>query len=304
MKTTVPAEPTSSNFVHARRIILHLALVFVLLVSGCVSTDAVSKFATQSSQALAQGQPIVEDLEASCIRQHLAEQDIPADLKKLFDPSAVKVAAADPACVDYAAVQPGLLALLKVMTDYFTALSQLASTGTASTGKSASTNAQTAKTSNSDSNVLSALTNISTFLGQVATNGYREKQLAHDIEARDPDVAIVISALKEVVQGRYEKHQLDSEQNSITQAYLGLLSKTSDPAIRALFRNQWQADVALIDAKRAAADAFVKALDTIQEGHNKLATNAGKINPKDLPALIQPYTDSLSNLAPSLQKVL
>lgn len=305
------AESLGPKFVRVSRAMTALVTTFLLLLPGCVTNDAVSKFAGQSSQALAQGQPIFEDLQASCIRQHLAEQAIPEDVNKLFDTTDVKIAAADPACLDYAAVQPGLLAALKVLTDYFNALSQLASTGTASSGKNSASDTSTAKstnlttkTTNFTAEVLSALTNLSAFLGQVATTAYREKELARDIRARDNDISIVTNALKQIVVERYENHQLVSEENSIQRADLDLLGKTSDPAIRALYRNQWRDAIAIITAKKSTADAFVKSLENIRDGHHALATHAGSLRAKDLPALIQPYTDSLSKLVPSLQKVL
>lgn len=311
MKTTVRTESRQREFGRPSHLVIAIVLAFVLSVAGCVTTDAVSKFATQSSQALAQGQPIFEDLEASCIRAHLAEQAIPANVKDLFDTNDATTAAAAPDCTDYAAVQPGLLATLKVLTDYFTALSQLASTGAASTGKNSSNDAgtaktsnQTAKTTNLTTDALSAVASLSAFLGRVATSGYQEKHLVDDLKTTDNDVTIVANALSDIVKKRYEDHQLESEENDIQQANLTLLGKTDDSAVRALFRNQWREEVALIATKKAAADAFVKALDNIRDGHKALATETDNLKAKDFPALIQPYTDSLSNLIPALQKTL
>jgi hypothetical protein len=280
-----------------------VGVAFLLPASGCADLEAVSKFATESSQALKQGRLVLEDIEASCIRAHVAEEPIPADVNQLFDPSLTSKAAADPACAAYASHQPGELAVLKVLTDYYTALSQLASTGSASTGKGDSSSSQSAKeTSSEPENVLKAVDGLAGFLGKVAAGGYRERALEKDLKERKDDVAAVVSGLKDIVQNRYENHSLVEEQQIITRVDLELLGKTSDDAVKALYRAQWESAMDLIAKKKAAADAFVKALDTMQDGYTALTDTSLKA--KDLPSVIQPYTEALSSLIPSIQKAL
>ena len=276
------------------------ATALLLLAAACVTSDAVSKFASQSTEALEQGQPVLKDLEGSCIRQHLVEQTVPANINDVFDPAAFQKAAANPACSAYAEVQPGELAILKTLTNYFNAISQLATTGT-STEKG---DAEAAKNSGQAGNVLAAVSNLSVFLGKVAAGGYQAKHLTNDIRSTDKDVAVVIDALIEIVQQRYVGNQLVSEEHEITETYKDLLrSQGPSPATASLLRAQWEQQITDIGERRAAAEAFIKCLQTIKEGHHKLATEAATIKPTELRAVLDPYTDSLKSLIPSIQKL-
>jgi hypothetical protein len=305
MDPTVRSAFTQISATLFRSVIMTMAVVILLLpASGCVDLTAVSKFTSQSSEALTQGKAVLEDIEASCVRSHIAEEPIPADKNQLFDPNLVSRAAADPACMDYAKVQTGELSVLQILTDYFTALSQLASTGTASTGKNASSSAQTAKqTSSQPENVLGAVSGLADFLGQVVANGYHERKLDQGITDRNDDVAAVISGLKDIVQNRYENDVLVKEQQIITVAASDRVDGTTEKSIKALYRIQWQGAMDLITQKKVAADAFLKALDTIQQGHNAL-TKTTSPKAKSVSSIIQPYTDSISSLIPSIQKAL
>lgn len=277
---------------------------FLLTATGCVDSEAVSKFATQAHDALILGQPVLEDLEASCIRSHMAQAPIPADRNQLFDANLRATAAADPACAAYAQAQPGELAILKVLTDYFGAVSQLAATGSSATGKDSSSTAAKAKASPSEAqNTLAAVTSLAGFLGKVASNGYREHALEKAVRDQKDNVDTVIAALRDIVQDRYENSELAGEQREITRADELLLNASSDDATKALFRSQWQSSIDVIEKKRAAADAFAQALDKMQQGYDALC-GASSLKAKDLPSLVQPYTDSIQSLIPSIEKAL
>jgi len=282
--------------------VLAVATAALVLASSCVTSDAVSKFASQSTEALEQGRPVLKDLEGSCIRQHLVEQAIPANINDVFDPAAFQKAAATPACAAYAEVQPGELAILKTLSDYFNAISQLATTGT-STEKG---DAEVAKKSGQAGNVLAAVSNLSVFLGKIAAGGYQAKHLTNDIRSTDKDVAVVIDALIEIVQQRYVDNQLVSEEHEITERYKDLLRSQGQgpsPATAELLRAQWEQQITAIGERKSAADAFIKCLQTIKEGHHKLATEAATIKSTELRAILDPYTDSLRSLIPSIQKL-
>jgi hypothetical protein len=288
-----------------RRVPPAAVLVACLLpATGCVDSEAVSKFATQAHDVLILGQPVLADLAESCIRAHVAEAPVPADKNKLFDPTFRATAAADPACVGFSQDQPGELAILKVLTDYFGAVSQLAATGSSATGKDSSSSADTARKDPGETqDALKAASGLAGFLGKVASNGYRERALEKALRDQKDNVDAVIAALRDIVQNRYENNELKREKQVITDADLNLLGANDDPAVKALFRAQWQRSMDLIDKKQAAADAFVKALDTMQQGCDALSGTAS-LKAKDVPSLVQPYTDSLSSLIPSIEKAL
>jgi len=279
-----------------------LFLVFLWLLPSCVTSDAVSKFAGESSQALGQGRSLFEDLKASCMRQQRAGLEIPRDKNGVFDLPAYKKAAAVKECRDFAAQQPGLLAALQVLTDYFAALSQLAATGTARAGKEAAANPQAAGTSGLAGDAVKALSKLSTFLGQFAAAGYREKHLTQDVKARDQDIQIVTDALVEVVKEKYER-QLKREQEALRDQGLSVLEASNTPALRALLRDRWLEKVDGLESRKEKAEAFAQALHMVRDGHKKLA-EAPNLRAKDVAATLKQYTDELSALLPALQKAL
>ena len=290
-----------------RRLVSAAAIGCCLVpATGCVESDAVSKFATQAHDALNLGQPVLEDLEGSCMRAHMikAAVAVPPGTNQLFDANLRTEAANDPVCSAYAQAQPGELAILKVLTDYFGALSQLAATGTSATGKDSSASADKAKSSSptEEQNAVAAAQGLAAFLGKVASNGYRERELEKAVQGQKGNVDAVIAALRDIVQNRYEDNQLVREKQEITDAD-GKLLPNADDATKALFRVQWQRSMDEIEKKHAAADAFLKALDKMQQGYDALC-GASSLKAKDLPSLVQPYTDSIQSLIPSIEKAL
>lgn len=289
-----------------RRLVSAAAIGCCLVpATGCVESDAVSKFATQAHDALNLGQPVLEDLEGSCVRAHLikAAVAVPAGTNQLFDENLRSEAANDPECVGYTQAQPGELAILKVLTDYFGALSQLAATGSSATGKDSASSADKAKSNpTQEQSAVAAAQGLAGFLGKVASNGYRERELVKALQGQKGNVDAVIAALRDIVQNRYEDNQLVREKQEITDAD-GKLLPNADDATKALFRMQWQFSMDEIAKKRAAADAFLKALDKMQQGYDALC-GASSLKAKDLPSLVQPYTDSIQSLIPSIEKAL
>ena len=76
------------------------------------------------------------------------------------------------------------------------------------------------------------------------------------------------------------------------------------PSIELLLRGQWDQQITIIDSKAAAANAYVAALKAMKEGHNKLAAQAkaGKLNGKEIIAVLQPEEQTLSENIPKLLK--
>jgi len=282
-----------------------LLLVSLLLLSSC-SLDSVAKFASQSSQALAQGPAILKDIEGSCIR---GEQSKAKDPYYGLDQSALaaKVQAdAAKACKAYTDETPSLLVASKTLTDYFTAISQLAGTGKTSTGKNADQDkqaAQNAAKTRKSITLMQSVGKIIGLIGKMASEGYRAEHLQKDLNSVSSDVETVLAALGTVGSVDYNT-VLTVEQQEYERQFndLGLLT-ASDPStniIRVLAKSDEITEARLIAAKHAAATAYGEAINQIIGGHKALLAHTGKLDAKDVPVLIQPYTDSLSQIVQKL----
>jgi hypothetical protein len=280
-----------------------LLLVSLLLLGSC-SLDAVAKFASQSSQALAKGPAILKDIEASCIRGELSKRKYYGLAEKEL---AAKVQAdAAKACASFTDDTPGMLVASKTLTDYFTAMSQLASTGKTSTGKNADSDKQAAQSAAKTPKSITLMQSVGKIIGLVgkmAAEGYRAEHLQKDLKSVSSDVEAVLTALEQFGKDDYNT-VLTVEQQEYERQFedLGLLT-AGDPTtkiIRGLAKSDESTEARLIAAKHAAADAYGRAIQQIIDGHKALVGHPGKLDAKDVPILIQPYTDSLSQIVQSL----
>jgi hypothetical protein len=271
-----------------------LLIVSLLLLSSCSSLDAVANFATQSSQALAQGPAIFNDIGASCIRAQLIQGKSDAD--------------AATACAEFTDQTPAMLAASKTLVDYFTAISQLASTGKTASSKQKSADDQKAATkaaakAPASGTLMKSVGSIITLIGKLAAEGYRVEHLQKDLNSVSGDVDAVLDALGKIGDQDYSR-VLAIEQQVYNRQFedLGLLP-AGDPStkiIRVLVVDNESKEARLLAAKQAAAKAYGEAIQKIKDGHNKLLQHPGKLDAKDVPALIQPYTDDLSQIGKSL----
>lgn len=292
--------------------IVHCSLLLASLfsLSSC-SLTAVGEFANQSSQALAQGPAILKDVEASCIRRQMTLGQ--AQYYGLDQPDSAAKAQADAAknCEAFTSKTPDLLAASKAVTDYFSALSQLASAGKSSAGKdSGGADAKTAKTPESQT-LLKATGNIVEAVGKLAAEGYRAKHLEKDLTSVAPDVDAVLKALKAVGDVDYNRllineQQAYEEQFNVPLQELGAPAAKDSPQLkllRVLAKDDESTQERLIAAKHAAANAYGDAIDKILAGHKALLAHQGKLDAKDVPGLVQPFTDDLSKIVQSLTQI-
>jgi len=279
-------------------------LVSVLPLSSC-SLDAVAKFASQSGQALAKGPGILKDIEASCIRGEVSKANSPYYGLAQADQAAQVQADAAKACEVYTDETPSMLVASKTLTDYFTAISQLATTGKTSTGKNTESDkaAQSAAKTPKSITLMQSVGKIIDLIGKMAAEGYRTEHLQKDLNSVSPDVENVLTALEEFGSVDYNTVLTVEQQEYERQLHDLELLPTNDSStkiIRVLAKDDESNTARLIAAKHATATAYGDAIKQIIAGHAALLKHPGKLNAKDVPTLIQPYTDSLSQIVQKL----
>jgi hypothetical protein len=280
-------------------------LATVLFQSACENANAVGQFASASAQAVTQGSSILSDLSASCVREK-TETDPRTGLNPPDTGSITQE------CKSYADQVSTLLVDSTALTNYFTAISQLASAGstTAGTDPSGKSNSQNSGASNKPAagragetpaspavQDLGVAGDIFTFLGQLATDGFRTKHLDADVKNQHDHVDNVLKALIAAVQTNYLT-RLTNEQTGI-ETFYGTLGRNAEPAALILIRDQRDQAVSLIASQRQKAQNFVKALQNIQSGNDKLMSMAD-LKAKNVPTLLQPFTAAISQLIPTL----
>lgn len=279
-----------------------LILAALALIS-CGSFDAAGDFASKAQQAISKGAPIFSDLTGSCIRRHLADTRF-SEFESSGD-------AAQSGCSGFADRQQGIIATTKVLSGYFSALSQLASAGTASTGEHASSAASSAvKLAHLSDTQSAAVTALASVISAQGVESYKRKQIVELLRKADPSVAEITGGLVSIINSDYVESELAKEQQALKRRSSSFVeeiaanqqTKASVPVATILLQMQWKADIGLLTAKRAAASAYAQALTQIAEGHHALTMQAGKLKDKELAALMQSYTQSLSVLIEKIEK--
>ena len=273
------------------------AVVIGLALTGCTTTDEVSKFASNASAALEQGQSVVKDWGQSCVRKSLAEAPIGE-----FDSSQE---AAEKSCASSHDVETDQLAISKALGAYFTALSQLAA-GTASTAKAKDAPESLSASSDSGPQYKQVLGLVSKWFTKV----YTQKKLSEDVVAADGAIGALTDAQAAVIEIEYGK-RLNSEQEALRQRYTSFLGhvkrtpelKSAEPVVTVLFRDHWDSDVRTLESKRAAAKAYVEALHKIRDAHHALSQKSGRFKAEELSGLLGPYTAGLQNDLAILRKM-
>lgn len=266
--------------VHAAVAIL---LVLALGESGCDTPAAVSKFCTSTVAALQPGEMLLDDINASCVRELETQQDF--GKFPTVDPSA-------PECDAQGKTAEGLKAASKLLTAYFTALNNLASFDAAK--PATDLNALAGK-----AGMHKSAGAIAEFLTRVAGSGYRQAHLTKDLVSVREDVQVVMEGLSEAI-GTIYLRELNAEAQKTSARYRDYVK--SNPGATLVLDARWQTDRAAFDAKRKAVQCYQEAIAAAIKGNAELAAHAHDLKAKDLSALLTSYSSQLDNLAPVIRK--
>lgn len=300
--------------------LLLTALLFAGLHTSCGPDDAVGKFAGSSVSSLQKGDLVLSDMTASCQRTVQAQQPID---QFAVDP---ETAQSLQICVDHIHASSAL-DVSRVLVAYFSALGELASSGTAAKPAAqqakqsagaipAKASAPAAKrdkpTEPAKAEVVadlpdagSAAGEIAKILDQFATENLRHKTIKRALASADPAVAQLTQTLEDTVQQDYVNELLGNERDKLANRFSRLAKNPEPkPAFGDLLtlNGQWVQVTAGLDARVAAAHAYIQALRQIRNGHAALVRqlSTGKLRPKDIGAALEPYAASLAELQPQI----
>ena len=288
-----------------RRLTLSCVLLSTALyLASCASPQAVATFAGSAEKTLNAGSSLFTDLPASCVRRHLAADPV----SPVYLPAKLLAAhsGAPPAVPQCAVFEPQGEALTKasrVVSAYFRAMQQLASfNSTTVSGPGDQAVAGIATASGLNTTQVDSVSKLAGLLTQAFTERYKEGSLVKIIVQADPSIASLTQAFEDVIGKDYEG-LLREEQQTLAMQYQ-TVGDLKDPATILLLNRAYTDDVNQVNARKAAADPYVAALQQLREGHHSLAKNARSLNVKDLAAALQPYSDKLEGLLPVLEKHL
>lgn len=308
-----------------------LASLSICLLS-CASADAVATFAAASTKSLNESRPIFNDFPDSYARRFCDQAEL---TRNFADLTSIRACVPPAQTANLEALEQeahGLLVVSQALTDYFTAIQQLASFGTATpagdkdkdksdqpaSGPSATAATQSdnpsaasekktravesAKSAKFTPDEASAIGELAQLAVRAASRGYVRHHLAPDLNAADPHIQTVTAALQRVTATDYSDDLLAKERQALHERYRDAARNEPSAAVTLLLYADWSLEVHKLDDRQDASKAYSLALQTIREGHHKLASEPSRLTTKSLASELELYTSDLQSLGSKIQK--
>jgi hypothetical protein len=283
-----------------------LGLLVSAFCTSCADLTEVARFAASAKAASTGYSAIIDDFAASATRRALYVSDEEK-------PNVLKSAQV------YRDEQAQMLAAQKPLVDYINALAAISTDSTAAAGKSkssasdsASAKSTAAKKSPSSSDAstdptasdleklgmkpaeATAAVGLANKLVAALTAGYRSDKAGKAIHDSNQDLQDYLQGLEHIVGTDYPL-VLNNERIGATKYYENLLAQYGDKEPLAAITTRAQMRQALdgIDKREQAAQAYVKILTDIGQGHQKLYDAGEKISTAQLFSIVEPYISDI-----------
>lgn len=247
-----------------------------LLLAGCVSMEAVTKYSSYSKGTVDSVAVVARDYALSCVRSNSYKS-----LDSYND------------CVDAKKSARAIIDVSKVLSDYSDALSALASDETVDYSVNIEKIANEAKNIKGyDEDKVGALKKLSGFIAKMATDYYRQKQISEVIVSANATVIKFSSDLADVIDQNIV-YQYENELETWQQRYqfVERSQRNSSPfEWESYSSNQWAKRID-IESKMAAAKSLAMGVRQIGVTHNKLSKDAENLTGKEVYAAVRAYAN-------------
>lgn len=285
------------------RIALGLFIILsAVFVESCAPPTAVAAFAGDAEKIADAGTTLFPDIHASCVRRHMAA----APVGPIFFPASLRAADGGslpeiPQCAAFVPEGKALVDGSKVLSAYFRALEQLASFNSSSVSEAGGQmGSNIALASGLNVTQIDSISKLSNVITEAFTESYRQRDLVNVLVEADPSIASVTRGFEDIVSKDYEG-LLREEQQTLPAQYQAV-ADNKNPGTILLLNRAFSSDLKELRQRKAAAEAYVEALQQVREGHHTLAEKAKRLKPKQLGLALQRYTDRLEALLPIVEK--
>jgi hypothetical protein len=273
-----------------------IILEIMVITSGCVRTGGVGSYARAAGETAAEFPALAKEMPASCVRLEGYREAREgkgwadgADLEK--------------SCADRERAVRRAVAVDRVLASYFAALGALADGKVVKYDASIDDLADALEDdAKLDRKKVRAVGDLAAFTASVATDGYRHLELTRVIQDQNANVAAVIDALTDIV-GHDYANILDLEAAGMDAFYRAAIVEGAErePLAAILVRDRRDERAAKLKEKRAALDAYVKALATMKKGHQRLYDSRRDLDAKRLAGELADYAAQLEKMIPALR---
>ena len=259
----------------------------MMLLSGCVSMQAVKDYSTLSRTTIESVTPVAKDFHASCLRANS------------YKPLSVYSK-----CDSEQEASKAILTVASVLDAYGAALGALASDELAdyNTDVTKLTD-ELKKLKAGDDKMIDTIGKLSSLIANAATSAYQQKEVVKFIQAGDESISNVADGLADLIEKNYEK-AISLELSAWTDAYKRVerVERESKPLEwEAYSKTQWQQRSEL-ETRLSATRALAKSIRGIGQTHHRLKQDAEKITGKEVYASVRTFVDAAKPVIKDVQE--
>ena len=266
-----------------------------LAFTACLPPSEVGRFAKSASEATAEFPAVAREMYASCIRfEGYKEQRTTG----WYDNQSRLLA-----CASRDTAVAGVLAANKVLSAYFSALAELADDRLVSADRDIGGLAVIVKKSGLDDAQVDAVAELTKYLASAAIDTYRRGKIGDAVASQNGNVVLVTTGLRTIISRDY-RQILNIEARAANDFYRAAVTENRErePLAAILVLKDRDERATELRNKTEAIDAYVRALDAVRDGHQKLYDHRSKLRAKILAAELRDQAEELERISRQLEK--
>jgi hypothetical protein len=264
------------------------------VLAGCLPPSEVGRFAKSASEATAEFPPVAREMYASCLRfeGYKAQRTT-----GWYDSESLRMP-----CASRDTAVAGVLAANKVLSAYFSALAKLADDQLVSADREIAGLAAIVKKSGLNDAQVDAVAQLTKYLTSTAIDAYRRGKIGDAVASQNGNVALVTTGLRTIISRDY-RQILNIEARAANDFYRSAVTENRErePLAAILVLKDRDERASDLRKRSEAVDAYVRALDAVRDGHQKLYDNRNKLRAKVLAAELRDQAATLDRISRQLE---
>jgi hypothetical protein len=272
-----------------------VGLVSIATATACLPPSEVGRFARSASETTAEFTPVAREMYASCLRfESYRAQRSPTGW---YDSESLRTS-----CASRDTAIAGLLGANRVLSSYFSALARLADDKAVATDNELTRLAISAKRSGMNEPQVNAVAALAKYLTSTIVDSYRRQKLKDAIAAQNGNVGFVTSGLRDVINIDYRRI-LAIETRAANDFYRTVLteSRSREPLAAVLVLKDRDERIAQLKKRSEDLDSYVRALEAVRAGHQKLYENRDQVRAKEVSAELVRNAEILERIGRQLE---
>jgi hypothetical protein len=197
----------------------------------------------------------------------------------------------------------GLLAANRILTSYFSALARLADDKAVATDDDLNRLAIVAKRSGMNEPQVNSVAALAKYVTSTIVGAYREQKLRDAIATQNGNVTFVTNGLRGVINVDYRRI-LGVETRAVNDFYRTVLaeSRAKEPLASVLLLRDRDERIAQLRKRGEDLDAYLRALEAVRAGHQKLYENRNRVRARAVSAELVRHAEALEKIGKQLER--